>query len=57
MRTGVAQGAPGHVYDLRGVRGYDALRIRSTSVERQVGHVTGDPLLCCAIVSVLLKCP
>jgi hypothetical protein len=44
------------VYDLRGVRGYDALRTRSTSVERQVGHVTCEALLCWAIDSVLLKC-
>jgi hypothetical protein len=44
----------GHrVYDLRGVRGYDALITRSTSDERHVGHDTLPPLLWSAIDSVL----
>ena len=43
------------VYDLRGVRGYDALITRSTSGERQCGQVTEPAAPCSAIDSVRLN--
>jgi hypothetical protein len=45
--SGARKGAAASdVYDLRAVRGYDALINRSTSVDRHLGHVTCPPALC-----------